>query len=199
VDFRTFPNALADEEAFRLDGAALHYLSQKGISEDTATNFGLWFVRAGPLQGRIVIPIHNESGLLVGYASRSIDTAHAPYHFPLDFDKSREVFNLHRVLEENDSGRGVLVVAGFLDCMRVWQTGYRSVVAIMGCSLSATQGTLLSRNFKHVALILDSRYVNQVADELQHLSSQLRIQIVALPAKTFPDYLAAALKQVSPS
>ncbi|NIT57678.1 MAG: hypothetical protein GWN00_16040, partial [Aliifodinibius sp.] len=64
--------------------------------------FGLGYCAKGMHAGRIVIPIHNEQGKLVAYAGRSLkrsDTEHGKkYHFPANFYKHVELFNLHRVI-----------------------------------------------------------------------------------------------------
>ena len=72
------------------------------------------------MNGRIVIPIHNERGELLAYAGRSIDNSEPRYKLPAGFHKSLELFNLHSLLEETSTD-AVVVVEGFLDCMKVAQ------------------------------------------------------------------------------
>jgi len=50
------------------------YLASRGIREATASEFGIRFY-AGPglMSQRLVIPIDDEAGRLVGYAGRSLD------------------------------------------------------------------------------------------------------------------------------
>ena len=126
------------------------YLRNRGISAGTARQFGTgFFPGRGSMAGRIVIPIHDESGRLVAYAGRSFDGAEPRYRFPAGFMKSAILFNLHRVSSDE-----VVVVEGFFDCLNVWQAGLQNVVALMGSSLSAQQERLLSR-FKRIILFLD--------------------------------------------
>jgi DNA primase len=77
------------------------YLTQdRGLKEATIDFFGLGLhAGKGIMQGRAVIPIHNEQGELVAYAGRSIGEAPAgegKYRFPPNFKKSLVLFNLHR-------------------------------------------------------------------------------------------------------
>lgn len=49
------------------------YLADRGISKHTAKRFGVGFYSGyGPMSGRIVIPIENESGEWVADAGRSL-------------------------------------------------------------------------------------------------------------------------------
>ena len=61
---------------FKLTGIdyAHPYLAERGITEETAIEFGVGFY-AGPglMHGRLVIPIHNGDGELVAYCGRSVD------------------------------------------------------------------------------------------------------------------------------
>ena len=48
------------------------YLASRGISKETATEFGAgYFPGRGSMAGRVVIPIHNRDGKLIAYAGRS--------------------------------------------------------------------------------------------------------------------------------
>lgn len=126
------------------------YLRNRGIRAGTARHFGTgFFPGRGSMTGRIVIPIYDEAGRLVAYAGRSVDGAEPRYRFPAGFMKSAILFNLHRVSSDE-----VVVVEGFFDCLNVWQAGYKNVIALMGCSLSAEQERLLSR-FNRIILFLD--------------------------------------------
>jgi DNA primase len=106
------------------------------------------------MSGRIVIPLHNSRGELVGYAGRSIDSSEPKYRLSDGFQKSIELFNLHRVKPVERSGE-VFVVEGFFSAMKLHQAGFTNVVALMGCSISDMQIELLSRNFTHAVLLLD--------------------------------------------
>lgn len=139
---------------FTLKDVAYHpYLEGRGISKELAAQFGVGFFpgKSTWLQNhRIVIPLHNEKSELLGYAGRCID-GNSPdkYKLPAGFKKSLELYNLHRVKGEEE----VVVVEGFIDCMKLYAAGY-NCVALMGCSLSEEQHRKLSR-FKRLILFLD--------------------------------------------
>jgi len=124
------------------------YLAARGILKETAELFGVgFFPGRGSMKGRVVIPIHNEAGELVGYAGRSIDGSEPRYKLPNGFRKLDALFNLHRV-----TGEYVVVVEGFFDCMKVSQAGF-PCVALMGLCLSEHQQKLLAG--KRVVLLMD--------------------------------------------
>src|ERR1035441_7631183 len=70
------------------------YLGERGITEETAKHFGIgFFPGKGCMQGRIVIPIHSEEGILVAYAGRVLAQSEPKYKFPPLFQKSLVLFN----------------------------------------------------------------------------------------------------------
>jgi len=163
------------------------YLAERGITKETAETFGVGlFSGRGSMNGRVVIPIHNELGELVAYAGRSIDGSEPRYKLPAGFHKSRVLFNLHRT-----TGPEVIVVEGFFDCMKVWQSGHSSVVALMGSSLSDQQERLLLGRFKKITLLLDGDDAGRsAADEIgARLIRRVHVRIVEPPDGKQPDQL----------
>ena len=163
------------------------YLTERGVSRETAELFGAGFFSGrGLMSGRIVIPIHNERGELVAYAGRAIDGSEPRYKLPEGFHKSLELFNLHRTGEADT----VIVVEGFFDCMKVHQAGY-PCVALMGCSLSETQEDLL-RGFGGAVLLLDGDEAGRRATDecLLRLGRCMWVKAVVVPSGKQPDQLS---------
>ncbi len=164
------------------------YLRERGIQEETAKNFGVgFFPGRGSMTGRVVIPIENERGELVAYAGRSIDGADPKYKLPNGFVKSAVLFNFHRV-----SGDEVIVVEGFFDCLKVWQSGSHNVIALMGSSLSDRQRELLT-HFKKIILFLDGDEAgrgaaSEIAGQLIHSHF---VRVIELDAGRQPDQLSS--------
>src|ERR1041384_2586693 len=130
------------------------YLAKRGITEQTAREFGVGFY-AGPglMHRRLVIPIHNAEGQLIAYCGRSVDQTQPRYRVPPGFAKSDILFNMHRA--GSRGGISVVVVEGFFDCMKVHQAGVRSVVALMGSVLYEPQRRALLERFRDITLLLD--------------------------------------------
>jgi len=179
--------------AFQLKGVdyAHPYLTERGITRETAEAFGVGFFSGkGSMAGRVVIPIHNDRGELVAYAGRSIDGSEPKYKLPVGFRKSQELFCLHRAT--SPEGRGVVVVVeGFFDCMKVWQAGFPAV-ALMGCSLSGEQEELLAAHFRGAWLMLDGDEAGRkgTAEILPCLSRRMFVKVVELPDGKQPDQLS---------
>lgn len=178
---------------FTLWGIDLHhpYLSKRRVDSNTAVNFGIGFYPGkGSMEGRIVIPIHNDDGILVAYAGRSLDQSEPRYKFPARFRKSLVLFNLHHAIRH---GKAVIVVEGFFDCLNVYQAGFPCVVALMGCSLSQRQEVLLQNHFQQVTLMLDGDNAGRRAGAAiaARLVTKLAVRVVEIPLGSQPDQLGA--------
>ena len=117
------------------------YLEARGLTEEAIDYFGLGYCSRGMMQGRIAIPIHNESRELVAYAGRTvteISEENPKYKLPPNFKKSLVLYNLHQVHADH-----LVLVEGFFDIFALWQAGVKNAVALMGSSLSPEQEVLI--------------------------------------------------------
>jgi DNA primase len=171
------------------------YLAERGISRETADTFGIGFFGGkGSMNGRVVIPIHNQRGQLVAYAGRAIEGSEPRYKLPVGFHKSAELFNLHRVTAQE-----VILVEGFFDCMKVWQSSNPFVVALMGNNMSQQQEKIITARFKRVTILLDGDDAGRKAAEgiASRLIHKLHVRIIDLPDGKQPDeFPAEKLTQV---
>lgn len=164
------------------------YLKQRGIDPLLADQFGIGFYAgAGIMSGRVAIPIHNQRGALVGYAGRAVDGRGPRYRFPRGFQKSSELYNLHRC-----TGTSIVLVEGFFDALNVLQAGFNAV-ALMGVALSEQQKTLLLHRFSEVVLLLDGDVAGRRATERirDALKQDVRVRIGIVPEGRQPDGLCA--------
>ncbi len=176
------------------------YLADRGISQETALEFGVGFY-AGPglMSGRLVIPIHNASGDLIAYCGRSVDRTEPRYRVPPGFAKSEILFNMHRAAATGESA--VVVVEGFFDCMKLHQAGIRSVVALMGSALYEPQRCALVGRFRHVIIMLDGDVTGRKAGKTVagRLRPHCAVKVVELPLGTQPDQLSTeAVREILP-
>jgi DNA primase len=177
---------------FRLTGidSRHSYLTERGVSPETAQHFGIgWFPGKGSMAGRIVIPIHNEDGILVAYAGRALNQTEPKYRFPARFRKSLVLFNLCRAVHH---GKRVVIVEGFFDCFKVHQAGIPCVVALMGCSLSRRQTDLFEQHFSEAVLLLDGDKAGRAASATiaAQLVPKLSTRLVLVPEGSQPDQLS---------
>lgn len=172
--------------------AAHPYLQSRGVTPDLAQRFGVGcFSGRGSMSGRIIFPIHNEKGELVAYAGRSIDDSEPRYKFPVGFHKSRELYNLHRTIEEGNKRRRIVIVEGFFDCLKVSNAGF-SCVALMGSSISEAQAQLIIRRFKAAYVLLDGDEAGQqgTGECLMRLGRRMFVYAPVLPEGKQPDMLS---------
>jgi DNA primase len=126
-----------------------------------ARKFGIGhFSGRGMMHNRILFEIHNEKGELVAYAGRVLDDSEPRYQFPPGFHKSRELYNLHRVIGETNRRRRVVLVEGFFPCLSVANIGF-PCVALMGNTMSKEQEEPIIRYFDVACILLDSNDVGR--------------------------------------
>ena len=136
-----------------------------------------------------MIPIHNGRGQIGGYAGRALDGRPPKYKLPTGFRKGLELFNLHRAAATGS--KTVIVVEGYFGCLRVHQSGFPSVVALMGCSLLAEQESLLLGRFERVILMLDGDAAGRAASRAirARLTKKCSVAVVEVPASALGWYL----------
>jgi 5S rRNA maturation endonuclease (ribonuclease M5) len=168
------------------------YVHSRGLVEDVAKLFGVgFFPGKGMMAGRCVIPIHNEVGELVAYAGRSIDATEPKYKLPTGFKKSHVLFNLHRATEVE--AKGLIIVEGFFDCMKVQQAGLPFVVALMGSTMSDEQERLLVEHTGMVLLMLDGDDAGKAAAVAiaGRLMYKMFVKVINLADGKQPDQLSS--------
>ena len=147
--------------AFRLgfaldswDAARTHFTGQ-GYSEDELLAVGLLteheerHTRYDRFRGRLMIPIRDLDGRVVGFGARSLDPDGIPKYLnspqTAHFDKGHLIFGLDMAKRHIREAREVVLVEGYLDVMTAWQHGFRNVVAQMGTALTETQLRIIER------------------------------------------------------
>lgn len=167
------------------------YLAKREIEVRTALQYGVgYYPGPGMMQGRVVIPIHDEWGQLVAYAGRSLQGELPRYKFPAGFRKSRVLFNFHRAAATGQER--VVVVEGFIDCLRVSQAGIENVVGLMGTELYEHPAELLARRFAAgVVVMLDGDQAGRMAGQkvAAGLRQSCEVRVIELPAGVQPDQM----------
>ena len=180
--------------ALKLDPAH-PYLAERGLGPELVELFGLGFCSRGSMAGRICIPIHNELGELVAYAGRwtgdDVPDGQERYKLPAKFQKSRVLFNLHRVAAHEH----IVLVEGYWSAIRLHALGI-PVASLMGWSVSPEQIALLrERGIRFVTLLLDGDDTGRRGRErvLPDLSRSFFVPAPLLPDGEKPDTLPEQL------
>jgi DNA primase len=109
-------------------------------------------------RNRLMIPIHNESGTIVGFGGRSLDGSDPKYlNSPESevFNKSRLLYNLHRSKDAMRRMDRAILVEGYFDAIAIDHAAVPGVVASMGTSLTSGQASLLRRFTTNVVIAYD--------------------------------------------
>ena len=109
-------------------------------------------------RNRLIIPIHTETGALVGFGGRSLDGSDPKYlNSPESelFNKSRLLYNLHRTKDAMRRIDRAILVEGYFDAIAIDHVGVPGVVASMGTSLTTGQASLLRRFTTRVVIAYD--------------------------------------------
>ena len=109
-------------------------------------------------RNRLMIPIHSETGALVGFGGRSLDGTDPKYLNSPDselFNKSRLLYNLHRSKDAMRRIDRAILVEGYFDAIAIDNAGVPGVVASMGTSLTSGQASMLRRYTTRVVIAYD--------------------------------------------
>ncbi|MCS7055825.1 MAG: DNA primase [Thermoflexales bacterium] len=150
--------SLADYQALS------NYLTARGFSMTELVDAGLVVEneagrRYDRFRGRLMIPIHDAKGQVVGFGSRALDGSEPKYmNSPQTavFDKGQLLFGLHRARQAIRDAQVAVLVEGYMDVIGCHQAGFANVVAGMGTSLGEAQFRTLKRLATRIVLALDA-------------------------------------------
>lgn len=110
---------------------------------------------------RIMIPIHNMKGQVVGFTGRIFNGEENTAKYintkeTVIFKKSHILFNYHNARNYIREKKEAIVVEGNMDAIKLSASGIKNVVALMGVALSKEQIDALKRLNVPVILMLDN-------------------------------------------
>jgi len=110
-------------------------------------------------RNRLMFPIHNESGKIIGFGGRALAAEDNPKYLnspetPI-YKKSYVLYNLHRAKDAIRKEDRAVLVEGYMDAIGVTAAGFRAVVASCGTSLTAQQVQALKRLSQRIVVNFD--------------------------------------------
>ncbi|RIO88047.1 DNA primase [Staphylococcus haemolyticus] len=175
------------------------FLQQKGYDIELAYEAGLLsrneenFSYFDRFRDRIMFPLKNAQGRIVGYSGRTHNNQEPKYlnspETPI-FQKRRLLYNLdqaRKYIRKNDEA---ILLEGFMDVIKSDSSGLKPVIASMGTALSDEHITVLKKLTSHITLMFDGDFAGQEATIKtgQHLLQQgLNVFVVQLPKDMDPD------------
>lgn len=97
---------------------------------------------------RIMIPIFDLSGNIIGFSGRSFDGGDPKYLNSVDspiFKKGETLYLLNFSKEEIRGSKKAIIVEGYFDAIALFENGIKNVVSSMGTSFTESQARLLKR------------------------------------------------------
>jgi DNA primase len=146
-------------------------------------------------RNRLIIPIHSETGALVGFGGRALDGSEPKYlNSPESeiFNKSRLLYNLHRSKDAMRKIDRAILVEGYFDAIAIDHLGVPGVVASMGTSLTSGQASLLRRFTRRVVICYDGDDAGRNATLRAApvlLAAGLHVEVLDLMGEKDPDSL----------
>ncbi len=145
-------------------------------------------------RGRLVFPIHNESGKVIAFGGRALRDEDQPKYLnspetPI-YRKTSVLYNLHRAREGMRRTNRAVLVEGYMDVMGVYAAGIKEVVASCGTALTPAQVRALHRHADTVVVNFDPDTAGANAAERAIqllLDESLHVKVVALDGGLDPD------------
>ncbi len=146
-------------------------LKKKDYKEKMLVDLGLIQEKNGQyydvFRNRIMFPIHNLDGQVVGFTARCYKKEETPKYLNTKetylFKKGMILFNYHRAKDSVRLTKQIIVVEGNMDAIRLSSVGIKNVVAIMGTSLTKEQINALKKLHAKVILMLDNDQAGETA------------------------------------
>lgn len=176
----------------------MNFLTDNRIPLDAAEKAGLIVSpakgrRYDRFRGRIMFPIEDMNGQVIGFGGRIIGTGEPKYmnspESPV-YVKRKTLYGLYRSRSEIQKKDGVIVVEGYFDFLTLWEAGITNVVATLGTALTREQVGLIRRLTKKVTMLFDPDEAGKNAAErgiALSLEEDMDARIVILPEGDDPD------------
>ncbi|GEL78306.1 DNA primase [Tenuibacillus multivorans] len=148
----------------RKDQFLAKFLQGKGFKPEKLQEYGLINSRDGNtffdrFQGRVIFPIHNHQGKVVGYGGRSMVDDEQPKYLNSPestlFQKGKILYNFHQARKHFQKSNTVVLFEGYADVIKAHQAGVYHAVATMGTSLSDTHVKILKQYVDEVIICFD--------------------------------------------
>ena len=136
-------------------------------------------------RNRLMLPVIDTRGDVVGFGSRVIDNSEPKYMNTTEtitYSKRRILYGLN--LAKKTRRPNIILCEGNLDVVTLHQAGFDNAVASMGTALTVEQIRLLSRFTKELVLCYDNDNAGQLATQraLELLNnSEFSVKVLKLP------------------
>lgn len=138
-------------------GYKIEYLVKAGLTIQNEENKEKYFDR---FHGRVIFPIHNASGRVIGFGGRTLKTDKkvAKYINSPEteiYHKSNVLYGLYFAKKQIIQDDVCYLVEGYTDVTSMHQAGIENVVASSGTSLTVEQIRLIRRYTNNITILYD--------------------------------------------
>ena len=171
-------------------------LVESGLVIDKSEEGGGHRKRYDRFRGRIMFPIRNTKGQVVGFGGRVMDGGEPKYlnspETPL-FQKGSELYGLFEARQAIREAGYVLVTEGYMDVVALAQLGFPQAVATLGTACTPIHVQKLVRQTDEVIFSFDGDNAGRRAARraleacLPHASDNKTIKFLFLPKEHDPD------------
>ena len=181
------------------DWHSLKPLNNSSTTEEQLLACGLMVdnkKRYDRFRDRIMFPIKNIQGKIVGFGGRSLGDAKPKYlnspETPV-FHKNQELYGLYEARQANPKLPYVIVVEGYMDVIALFQYQFPMGVATLGTAVNATHVKKILRYTKRMVICFDGDAAGQKASWkallaiLPSLTEGIDIKFLSLPDRQDPD------------
>ena len=139
----------------------LNYVKNKDYLLDDIENLGLIKKSQNgkyydKYRNRLIFPIINHYGKVIGFGGRSIDSTMPKYLNSPESQVFKKRYNLYGLnVFKKQSNKDIILVEGYMDVIGLNNQGIDQAVASLGTSLTSDQAKLLKRYAKNVYICYD--------------------------------------------
>ena len=177
---------------------------KKDFDESTIKETGLFYFdekrkkHISRFRNRIIFPINNISGNIIGFGGRIIDdnknlakyinSPETPF-----FKKGSNLYNLDKARKLSNKLEDVYLVEGYMDVIGLSKNGIENTVANLGTALTSNQIQILNQFYNHIIICFDGdqsgykaalRAAENIIDELK---PDKKVSILLLEDNLDPD------------
>ncbi|MDU5503807.1 MAG: DNA primase [Anaerococcus vaginalis] len=139
----------------------LNYVKKKDYLLDDIENLGLIKKSQNgkyydKYRNRLIFPIINHYGKVIGFGGRSIDSTMPKYLNSPESQVFKKRYNLYGLnIFKKQANKDIILVEGYMDVIGLNNQGIDQAVASLGTSLTSDQAKLLKRYAKNVYICYD--------------------------------------------
>ena len=163
----------------------LEAVGRLGIDRKALAAAGLLSQRGGErFAGRIIFPISDRRGRIVGFGGRAMGDAQPKYLNSPEtevFDKRNLLYGFPQVMEPIRKQRAALVVEGYTDVLMLYQSGIKNAVATLGTATTPGHLRTLSSYADSIYVLFDPDAAGEKAIErAAATASELKVDLRVL-------------------